>query len=147
MNPVSNTSPVSGSLYPTSSPAVTAPPVDTSSALGGMVQDSVTLSSESGIVATLEGGTSSYSASDLLNSMMNAGPQGTSSSPSDQTTQQSSSTQTGNSTTSGIYDASGALQSLPGDINSNWASVLKGNPSLTNVVAQDTVDQGIVGTL
>lgn len=153
MNTVSSTPTLAGALYPSGSSAAVATPTNPSdTATAGMVQDSVTLSGEAGIIASVEGTTTAYSASDLLNSMESAGtPQGSLSAPS---SGQGSTNQTAangnpssNLATAGVYNASGTLQALPGDVNSNWASVLKSTPSLAGLVTQDTLDQGIVGTL
>ena len=123
----------------------------------GMVQDSVSLSTEADVLAALGGGTPTYTATGLLNSMASAGSlQGSPLSASgqdpqtvaqDTTAQGVVGTLSSDPSLAGVYNASGVLQSLPADVNSNWATVLQSTPSLTGVVTQDSLDQGIVATL
>lgn len=134
-------------------------PAQTSDA--GLVQSAVSLSSQGSIVASLGGGSSSpvtYDAAGLLNSLVQAGtPPSTAltvgNNANPQTTAQNSTNQAIVSAmpsapaTSGIYNSSGPLQSLPSNTSANWANALKANPNLASVVASDSLNQGIVGTL
>ncbi|MGD9786784.1 MAG: hypothetical protein AB7U30_02410 [Sulfuricellaceae bacterium] len=123
----------------------------------GMVQDSVSLSTEAGVLAALGGSSSTYTATGLLNSMaaagtlqgspLSAGGQDPQTVAQDTTDQGVVGTLSADPSLAGVYNASGVLQALPTDVNSNWATVLQSTPSLTGVVTQDSLDQGIVATL
>lgn len=108
----------------------------------GLVNSAVSLSFEGSMVSTLLGGSSSSltnNAAGLLNSFEQAGT-----ASSAQTTGNSLSS---NATASGIYNATGSLQGLPSSTTANWSNALKADPNLASLVAADSVNQGIVGSL
>jgi hypothetical protein len=131
----------------------------------GLSKTAVQLSLDSSIVATLGGSTSTtplYSAVGLLNTIAQAGnasasqtsPTSTSTTP---TTTQQAQTATdeaalnplspSNASTSGIYTASGALNSTSGSVNSNWASILSATPAAASALTADTANQSIISTI
>lgn len=109
----------------------------------GLVDSAISLSFEGSMVSTLLGGSSSSltnNAAGLLNSFEQAGT----ASSSAQTTGNSLSS---NAAASGIYNATGSLQGLPSSTTASWSSALKADPNLASLVAADSVNQGIVGSL
>jgi hypothetical protein len=126
-----------------------------------LAQTAVSLSAEASVVATLGGGLSSavtYDAAGLLNTFTQAGSapsatQTADNSANPQAAAQNStdqgivSTLPSDPATSGIYSSSGSLNDLPSNVSSNWASILKTNPSLASSVISDSFNQGIIGTL
>lgn len=156
MTTVSSVQPVipatTGGVAPAAAPAQTL-----ATPTFGMVQDSVSLSIDSGILTSLGGGAPTYTASDLLNSMasagtlqgspLSAGSQNPQTVAQDTTAQGVVGTLSSDPSLAGVYNAAGVLNPLPTDVNSNWATVLQSTPSLTGVVTQDSLNQGIVATL
>lgn len=161
---ISSISAVSSVTYPYSPTGSDASPV-VASADPGLAQQTSALFTTAGIVATL--GTAStttqtYDAAGLYNSIAQAG---TSTTPALAAPAAGTNTQVAaqqsldsavvgtlstSSVNSGFYSGTGVLQSAsPGNANltSNWASALKANPNLSQVVAADSYAQGIVGTL
>lgn len=132
----------------------------------GLAQQASALSTTAGIVATLGTTTTTtaqtYDAAGLYNSIAQAG---TSTAPAITVPAAGSNTQVAtqqslnsaivsafpnSSTASGFYTGSGVLQSASSDsatLTANWASALKANPNLAQVVSADSYAQGIVGTL
>jgi hypothetical protein len=150
------------------------PPVSTGSASPvvastdpGLAQQVGALSSTEGIVATLGSApaiSQTYNAAGLYNSIAQAGTStapaltiptagsGTSSQVEAQQSLDSAvvATLPNSSVNSGFYTGTGVLQSASTDganLTANWASALKTNPNLANIVAADSYAQGIVGTL
>ena len=118
----------------------------------GMVQTAASLSAEAGVVAMLGGGASSpvtYDAAGLLNVLVQAGsaPLATQAAGNGASPQASAGSPSPDPATSGIYDSSGSLNSLPSNVSADWAGILKANPSLASLAITDSFDQGIVGTL
>lgn len=131
----------------------------------GLAQQAGTLSVMAGIVATLGTASSSsqtYDAAGLYNSIAQAGASVATPIPVpavganvQAAAQQSlSAAVVGTLPTSnveaGFYDGTGVMQSASSSsatLTANWASALKANPNLAQVVAADSYAQGIVGTL
>jgi len=157
----------SAAATPTTTPATVVNPVAQSSQ-SGLSQTAVKLSSDSSIVATLGGSSSTtplYNAVGLLNSITQAGS-AASTTPASTSTTTPSSTQaaqasqdsavlssispssSSSSSTSGIYSAAGTLQNASStNANSNWASLLQSTPTLASTLASDTSNQAIVASL
>lgn len=127
----------------------------------GLAQTAVDLSADAGVIATL-GSTSTslqtYSATGLLNTIAQAGSAPSASAPAPpagtdipSTVQQQvdkgiADTLSADPATSGVYGRAGTLQNLPGDTSSNWASVLKSDPSYAGPLIGDSFRQGIIDT-
>lgn len=146
------------SLAPASG-AATSVPLTTSNT-AGLVQDAVTLSSEASALSTLGGSSSLYDAAGLLQQFASAGTaQGTAVSPSPgDGTDGGASAQTAqdagvvaqlpqDSTTSGLYNATGALSALPSDQNANWAQLVQQQPELAGTAVADATTLGIISQL
>ena len=152
----------------TSTPASYVNPVASSSTYAGLSTMTAKLGLESSIVATLGGSSSStplYDAVGLMNSIITAGQStstGTTAStaastatnttaatPSTATTTATTGTTSAGSTssTSGIYTASGTVQGTTTNVNANWATVLKTNPSAASTVVADSSIQSILSSI
>ena len=148
--------PVSTSSAPSYAPASS---VRTSAALSSQAVD---LSAQSAVVATLGGAgssTSVYSAAGLLNSLQQAGsgeeavavPVAGSNTDTSQAAQQALdqgilSSFASNASSSGIYSAGGS-GGLSDQASSNWADILKTNPSYASTVIGSSFDAGVISTL
>lgn len=109
----------------------------------GLVDSAISLSFEGSMVSTLSGGSSSSltnNAAGLLNSFEQAGTASSSAQPAGNLL-------SSNAAASGIYNATGSLQMLSSSTTANWSSALQANPILASLVAADSVNQGIVGSL
>lgn len=164
---IGTSTPATYQYSPTVSTGSTASPVVTSTD-PGLAQQASALSATAGIVATLGSAstttTLTYDAAGLYNSIAQAGTSTTTTptiavpaagSNTEIAAQQSLNsavvaTLPNSSTASGYYDGTGVLQSASSggaSLTANWASALKANPNLAQVVAADSYAQGIVGTL
>jgi len=128
----------------------------------GLAQTAVSLAANSGVIATL-GATSStfqtYDAAGLLNTIAQSGvaPSTAIPVPASGTDTQSLEQQLlnqgianslpTNTSPSGIYTSSGTLTSMSSDTSTNWATILKADPSFSGTVISDSFAQGIVGSL
>lgn len=119
----------------------------------------VGLSADAGVIATLGGASSSlqtYDAAGLLNTLVGAGQpvadalnieagSDVGAVAQDLTDSGVTALLSSDAASSGIYSASGGLQSLVGGSASNWSTVLKTNPELAGVVVGDSFAQGVIG--
>jgi hypothetical protein len=144
-------------------PATTAGVVPVSTATDpGLAQTAVQLSANADVIATLgSSGTSplTYNAAGLFDTIAQAGstpstaipvpPNGSDiqSATQQQVDQGIANTLPANPAAAGVYGSAGTLQNLPNDTSSNWASILKSNPSYAGTVIGDSFVQGIVDTL
>lgn len=113
----------------------------------GLANTAVSLATDASLVGSLGGSAVALSATDILNSLAQAGTaDSTKTSNSLDASIANSLTSSSDATTSGIYNASGTLTPIT-DTSSNWANVLKTNPELSSVVASISSDQAVVGTL
>lgn len=139
------------------------PPQDLAGLSGSplpLVQDAVSLSSESLLAASLGGGSggSTTTASTLLQSFDQAGtpasvsvslPAGVpaTAAATDSLDQSLINTLAIDPASAGIYTAQGVVQALPLDVSGNWALALSSQPALAATMVGDTLDQGIVSGL
>ncbi len=127
-----------------------------------LASQATSLSAESAVVASLGGssGVAVYTPAGLLNSLAQAGtatepvavPANGSNVDTSQTAQQAQDQGVLNSLAStpaqsGIYTGTGTLQNLPSSTSSNWADILKSNPTLAGTVIGDSFNAGLVGNL
>lgn len=129
----------------------------------GLPDAAVALSAQQAVVASLGGsaGVTVYTPSGLLESLQQAGilaEAPTVPVPGSNTAdlaQQALAlgvigtlTDTGTTPTSGIYNGAGVLSGLPStQASSNWADLLKTNPSLAGAVVQASVNSSLLSTL
>jgi hypothetical protein len=125
-----------------------------------LLQAAVTLAGDASILSTINNRTSgdTYDAAGLLNSMVQAGTSATLSSQVNQSGYSLTAQQilnqgiagslSSSSSSSGIYNSSGVLQSLAQTNSSaNWANVLKTNPGMASVAIADMMNQSLIGSL
>ncbi len=138
------------------------PPVQTNGGLG-LPDAAVALSAQQAVVASLGGstGVTVYTPSGLLESLQQAGilaEPATVPVPGSNTAdlaQQALAlgvigtlTDTTTTASAGIYNGAGVLAGVPSaQASSNWADILKTNPSLAGSVIQASFNSGLVGTL
>ncbi|MBA5688550.1 hypothetical protein [Rugamonas apoptosis] len=138
------------------------PPVQSNGG-AGLADAAVALSAQQAVVASLGGstGVTVYTPSGLLESLQQAGilaepvsvpvPGSNTSYLAQQALQLGViGTLTGSTTTStsGIYNGAGVLADLPStQASSNWADLLKSNPSLAGTVIQAFVNSSLLSTL
>ena len=138
-------------------------PVATQRNAGVLSSQAVDLSGQSAVVATLGGSTSGtgvYSAAGLLNSLQQAGvseesisvPKAGSNTDTSQSAQQALdqgilASFTGSASSSGIYTVGGSGSALSDQVSSNWAEILKTNPSYASTVIGSSFTSGIISTL
>ncbi len=161
MTAIANSLPVSSYGYSSASGSTVATAAVAATSDPSLAQTAVTLSANASIAATLAGGTSANSPDDaveLLNAIVQAGtpssllsPTGTgATSPAAQQSKDQAlvGSLPAPSSTSGLYDASGILQSTPSTgVASRWATILKANPDFAGTVMTDALNQGIVGLI
>lgn len=151
-------------LSSTSSPIASATPVAVPRNAAALSSEAVDLSAQSAVVATLGGGgggsgASVYSAAGLLNTLEQAGvseetiavPKAGSDTDSSQLAQQALdqgilSAYPAAGSASGIYTAGGS-SGLSDQVSSNWADILKSNPSYASAVVGSSFASGIIGTI
>jgi len=137
-------------------------PAATQRNAGVLSSQAVDLSGQSAVVATLGGSTSGtgvYSAAGLLNSLQQAGvseetisvPKAGSNADTSQSAQQALdqsilSSFTGSASSSGTYTV-GSSSGLSDQVSSNWAEILKTNPSYASTVIGSSFTSGILSTL
>jgi hypothetical protein len=123
------------------------------------VQEAVSLSANASVIATL--GTSSgttvstYNAAGLLNSILQAKSAASSSTSSTTDSSATDATSTSTDAASSTSDSSSSTQasssdtssSTSTDVNTDWSTILKSNPSLAGNVINYSMEQGIIGSL
>ena len=150
------------SLPSTSNLVASTAPVAASRNAAALSSEAVDLSAQSAVVATLGGsgsGASVYSAAGLLNTLEQAGvseetiavPKAGSDTDSSQVAEQALdqgilSAYSAAGSTSGIYTAGGS-SGLSDQVSSNWADILKSNPSYASAVVGSSFASGIIGTI
>lgn len=149
INPVSNTLAVQ--------PYV---PVVSRSSDASLAAQATSLSATSAVVASLGGssGVTVYTPAGLLDSLSQAGSLSepvTVPAPGSDTSQTAQQAEdqavldalSSAPSSSGVYTGTGSLQSLPSSTSSNWADILKANPSLAGTAIADSFNAGLVGNL
>lgn len=150
------------SLPSTSNLVASTAPVAASRNAAALSSEAVDLSAQSAVVATLGGsgsGASVYSAAGLLNTLEQAGvseetiavPKAGSDTDSSQVAEQALdqgilSAYSAAGSVSGIYTAGGS-SGLSDQVSSNWADILKSNPSYASAVVGSSFASGIIGTI
>ncbi len=142
---------------PTAQPYV---PVVSRTSDASLAAEAASLSATSAVVASLGGssGVTVYTPAGLLDSLAQAGSAAEPvtlpepGSDTSQTAQQGQDQGVLDSlgaapAESGIYTGAGTLQSLPSSTSSNWADILKANPSLAGTAIADSFNAGLVGNL
>lgn len=137
-------------------------PVVSRTSDASLAAEATSLSATSAVVASLGGstGVAVYTPSGLLDSLAQAGslteniptPVAGSNTDTSQLAQQAQDRGILDSlasapSSSGVYTGAGTLQSLPSSTSSNWADVLKANPSLAGTIIADSFNAGLVGNL
>lgn len=138
-------------------------PVASQRNAGVLSTQAVDLSGQSAVIATLGGATSGtgvYSATGLLNSLEQAGaseetisvPKAGSNTDTTQLAQQALdqgilSSFASSASSSGIYTGDGGGSALSDQVSSNWAEILKTNPSYASTVIGSSFTSGILSTL
>ena len=144
-------------------PSYAQPSVARDAAGAALSVEAVDLSAESAVVATLGGGSGGgaaiYSAAGLLGALEQAGvsqetiavPKPGSNAATAQTAQQALdqgilSAYSAAGSTSGVYTAGGG-NGLSDQASSNWADILKSDPSYASTVVGSSFDSGIISTI
>lgn len=137
-------------------------PVVSRTSDASLAAEAASLSATSAVVASLGGstGVSVYTPSGLLDSLAQAGsvteniptPVAGSNTDTSRLAQQAEdqgvlASLASSPSTSGVYTGTGILQSLPSSTSSDWADILKANPSLAGTAIADSFNSGLVGNL